>query len=251
MTPWCVVLVCSWRRLLADRHSLPFPWTLSLHRRWCPSASHHPLTFLFLPALTFPLRSPFLTLGLSLRRPQCPSASPHSFPSHSLGRLCQRSPRTCPVSLLRVESTQRKADAFAVGQVRQSGHPKPAVRYLSPTAAGKGHTHRGGYGLSSFPPPCASLLPYANGTQCESQFWEVQLVVGGYGMMLPPSHEGKWPQYRPYHNAYEYRSSQGGITSLPMKMALGTCCDIGAKPTSPTTTPIPPRCRIAAQGDAL
>ena len=89
MTPWCDDLVCSWRRLLADRHSLPFPWTLSLHRRWCPSASHHPLTFLFLPALTFPLPSPFPSLGLSLRRPQYPSASPHSFPSHSLGRLCQ------------------------------------------------------------------------------------------------------------------------------------------------------------------
>ena len=39
------VLVCSWRRLLADRHSLPFPWTLTLHRRWCPSASHHPVPF--------------------------------------------------------------------------------------------------------------------------------------------------------------------------------------------------------------
>ena len=86
MTPWCVVLVCSWRRLLADRHSLSFPWTLSLHRRWCPSASHHPLTFLFLHALTFPLPFPFPSLGLSLRRPQCPSASHHSFPSHSLGR---------------------------------------------------------------------------------------------------------------------------------------------------------------------
>ena len=135
MTPWCDDLVCSWRRLLTDLHSLPFPWTLSLHRRWCPSASHHPLTFLFLPALTFPLPSPFPSLGLSLRRPQCPSASPHSFPSLSLGRLCQRSPRTCPASLLSVESTQRKADAFAVGQLRPSGHPKPAVRYLSPTAA--------------------------------------------------------------------------------------------------------------------
>ena len=89
MTPWCIVLVCSWRRLLADRHSLPFPWTLSLHRQWCPSASHHPLTFLFLPALTFPLPFPFPSLGLSLRRPQCPSASHHSFPSHSLSRLCQ------------------------------------------------------------------------------------------------------------------------------------------------------------------
>ena len=90
MTPWCDDLVCSWRRLLADRHSLPFPWTLSLHRRWCPSASHHPLTFLFLLALTFPLPSPFPSLGLSLCRPPCPSASPHSFPSLSLGRLCQR-----------------------------------------------------------------------------------------------------------------------------------------------------------------
>ena len=90
MTPWCVVLVYSWRRLLADRHSLPFPWTLFLHRWWCPSTSHHPLTFLFLHALTFPLPFTFPSLGLSLRRPQCPSASHHSFPSHSLGRLCQR-----------------------------------------------------------------------------------------------------------------------------------------------------------------
>ena len=90
MTPWCDDLVCSWRRLLADRHSLPFPWTLLLHRWWCPSASHHPLTFLFLLALTFPLPSPFPSLGPSLCRPPCPSASPHSFPSLSLGRLCQR-----------------------------------------------------------------------------------------------------------------------------------------------------------------
>ena len=135
--PWCVVvLVCSWRRLLANRHLLPFPWTLSLHRRWCPSASHHPVTFLFLPALTFHLPFPFPSLGLSLHRPWCPSASHHSFPFHSLGRLCQRSPRTCPVSLFCIESRQRKANAFAVGQVRPSGHPKLAVRYLSPAAAG-------------------------------------------------------------------------------------------------------------------
>ena len=100
MTPWCDDLVYSWRHLLADRHLLPLPWTLSLHRRWCPSASHHSLTFLFLLALTFPLPSPFPSLGLPLRRPWCPSASPHSFPSLSLGRLCQRSPRTCPFSLL-------------------------------------------------------------------------------------------------------------------------------------------------------
>ena len=103
MTPWCVILVCSWRRILADSHSLPFPWTLSFHRRWCPSASHHPLTFIFLPARTFPLPFPFLSLGLSLRRPWCPSASHHCFPFHSLVRLCRQSPWTCPVSLLHVE----------------------------------------------------------------------------------------------------------------------------------------------------
>ena len=117
MMPWYIVLVCSWRHLLADDHTLPFPWTLSLHRRWCPSASHHPMTFLFLLALSFFLYFPFLSLGLSLHRPWCPSASHHSFPFLSLGRLCQQSPRTCPVSLLRVESMQRKATTFTVGQV--------------------------------------------------------------------------------------------------------------------------------------
>ena len=136
MTPWCVVLVCSWRRLLADRHSLPFPWTLSHYRQWCPSASHPPVSFLFLLALFSPLCFPFLSLGLSLHGPWCGLASHRSFPLLSLGQLCQRSPRTCPVSLLCVESTQRKATAFAVGQVHSSSHPKPALRYLSPTAAG-------------------------------------------------------------------------------------------------------------------
>ena len=135
MTPWCIVL-CSWRRLLADRHSLPFPWTLALHRWWCPSASHHLVTFRYLLALSFPLYLPFRSLGLSLHMPWCPSASHHSFPFHSLGQVCQRSPRTCPVSLPSAESTQRKATAFAAGQVHPSGHLKPAVRYLSPTAAG-------------------------------------------------------------------------------------------------------------------
>ena len=155
MTPWCDDLVCSWRRLLADRHSLPFPWTLSLHRRWCPSASHHPLTFLFLLALTFPLPSPFPSLGLSLCRPTCPSASPHSFPSLSLGRLCQRSPRTCPVSLLCVESTQRKANAFAV--VRAGGGAKSEVahkwaRWLRhPCRLGDPHRFRAGGKIRSGP----------------------------------------------------------------------------------------------------
>ena len=79
MTPWCVVHVCSWRRQLADCHSLPFPWTLSLRRRWCPSASHHPLTFLFLHALTFPL--PFPSLPLAFPSVGRSAHRPHTIPS--------------------------------------------------------------------------------------------------------------------------------------------------------------------------
>ena len=125
--PWCDDLVCSWRRLLADRHSLPFPWTLFLHRRWCPSASHHPVTFLFLPALTVPLPCLFLSLGLSLHRPRCPSASHHSFPSHSLGRLCQRSPRTCPVSLTELCSPPEKLEGGAKAS-RPAGPTHPVLK---------------------------------------------------------------------------------------------------------------------------
>ena len=92
MTPWCIVLVCSWRRLLADRHSLPFPWTLSLHRRWCPSASHHPVTFLFLLALSFPLYLPFLSLGLSLHRRPSTYGTRHAT-QHPPRHEAPRSPR--------------------------------------------------------------------------------------------------------------------------------------------------------------
>ena len=83
---------CRCRRLLADRHSRPFPWTLSLHRRRCPWASHHLVPPIFLLGLSFPLYFPFLFLGLSLCRPRCPSASHHSFPFLSFGLLHQRSP---------------------------------------------------------------------------------------------------------------------------------------------------------------
>ena len=31
MSPGCVVLVCSWQRLLVGRHLLPFPWGTSSH----------------------------------------------------------------------------------------------------------------------------------------------------------------------------------------------------------------------------
>ena len=41
----------------------PSPWTPSLRRRWCPSASHRPVSFLSLLGLSFPLYFPFLSLG--------------------------------------------------------------------------------------------------------------------------------------------------------------------------------------------
>ena len=48
-------VVCGGRRQLADRHVLPFPRTLSLHRRWCPSASHRPVSVISLLGPSFPL----------------------------------------------------------------------------------------------------------------------------------------------------------------------------------------------------
>ena len=112
MSSWCVVPCVQ---LAAPIGRSPFaalfPWTLSLRRRWRRSASHRPVTFLFLFALPFPLYFPFL----------------------SLGRLCQW--RDFHVSLLSSGPTRRRATALAVGQVRPSGHPKPAVWDPSPTAA--------------------------------------------------------------------------------------------------------------------
>ena len=88
---------------------------------------------------------PFTFIDGGANRPLttvCPSSSslPYlplsaSLSFLSLGQLCQRSPRTFPVSLLCVGSTQKRAIILAGGQVRPSGHPKPAVRDPSPTAA--------------------------------------------------------------------------------------------------------------------
>ena len=61
------MVYCSHLQLAAPTGRLsPFP-----PRRWCPSASHHLVSFLFLLALSFPLYFPF-----------------HSFPFLSLGRGC-------------------------------------------------------------------------------------------------------------------------------------------------------------------
>ena len=56
------LVYCSRLQLAApDRHSLPFPWTLSLHRRWCPAASQPPcaLPLPRWPILPSPLPFPF------------------------------------------------------------------------------------------------------------------------------------------------------------------------------------------------
>ena len=92
MTPWCNDLVCSWRRLLADRHSLPFPWTLFLHRRWCPSASHHPVTFLFLQGSRGVLPPGVLPLWLSaVQIHPCPTQpQPPKHISRGTGHRCPR-----------------------------------------------------------------------------------------------------------------------------------------------------------------
>ena len=88
MMPGCMA-VCSWRRLSASRHfPLPFPGTLCLREQRHPSASH-PLV----PSLSLPV---------------APSSPPYS-PFLCLRRLCQRSPGTVPVALLRVGSTRRRA----------------------------------------------------------------------------------------------------------------------------------------------
>ena len=184
ISPWCVVLVCSWRRPVADRH-LPFPWTLSLHRL-CPSASHHPVSFLFLLAQSFPLYFPFL----------------------SLGRLCQRSPRTFRVSLLCVECTRRRATALTVGQVGALKRLGLGLKRSSQTG-GEGPLPKGGFWavgcplVGSFPrrgymttlclsdpapsPPCGERimhpLPplYVHGVCLKSLFPRVACagVVGG------------------------------------------------------------------------
>ena len=75
------IAVCSRRQLMTSRHfPLPFPSTLSLRRRWPPSASPP------LRALPLPLPGP---------------PSPPYTPFHSLGMWCQR--KSCPVCQVHTE----------------------------------------------------------------------------------------------------------------------------------------------------
>ena len=62
MLPWGLVLICSWRRPLADHGLLPFPWTLFLYSWWCPSFSSLPYLSLS-TSLSFPLAFPSIPRG--------------------------------------------------------------------------------------------------------------------------------------------------------------------------------------------
>ena len=120
------VLVCSGRRLLADRHSLSFRWTLYS----AGGGAHRPLSppplppSPSLPALSFPLYSPFVSPWYVV---------PTETPDY-------------PCFTASCRSTRRRATAPAVGQGHPSGHPKPAVGYPSPAAAFGPWALRGGRG---------------------------------------------------------------------------------------------------------
>ena len=77
LSPWCIVLVCSWRRLLADHH--------------CSTGggAHCPLTTLC-PASS---SLPYLSLSTSLSFPLAFPSSSHPFPfisfmTHTTGCGC-------------------------------------------------------------------------------------------------------------------------------------------------------------------
>ena len=99
MTPG--IAVCSWRRLLASRH-LPL----------------NPLP----PQAAVPIG---LSPPRALPPPAWPILNPPYSPFPSLGRLCQRSPQTFPVSLLCVGSARRTRGGGWGACVCSLQHPAP------------------------------------------------------------------------------------------------------------------------------
>ena len=106
--PGCIV-VYSWPHLWTSHH-LPSPPTLCFRKRQRPSPCHHLVPSLFLPSLSFPPCSPSL----------------------SLGKFCQQS---VGPSFTALDQGHRREIALTIGQVRPSGHPIPALRDPSLTAA--------------------------------------------------------------------------------------------------------------------
>ena len=137
--------------------SLPFPWTLSLHRLWCPSASHHPVSFLFLLAQSFPLHFPFLCLGLLC--PRSPSLFHFSMSSPQMPAcswcftMC--GPASSPTHLRPALYTNlHSAVTFSYAEVLRGVAP----RRVGPTM-GSGPTRNFYYNAHSYTPPYSAHHP--------------------------------------------------------------------------------------------
>ena len=155
----------------------------------------------WLIAICCPSLGPFPSVGGGTHRPLSPPVSflcllaqsvPLHFPFLSLGRLCQQSPLTFPVSPLCVGSTQRRATVLAVGQVRPSGHPKPALRDPSRMATfGPWDVHLRGLfpqlghittfclSIPTLSPPCGERIMHRRGGGNRLTFEETR---GGRGL---------------------------------------------------------------------
>ena len=148
MLPWCNVLVCSRRRLLAYRRSRPFPWTLSLQKRWCPLASHHPVSFLFLFCPIFPSLLPF---------PFPWSLVPLDFPCFTA--LCQvhTEEGNCPRRWLGV--SKRSSQPGGEGPLPNSGFWAPGCP-LAGSFPRHGHITTFCLSVPALRPPCGERIMY-------------------------------------------------------------------------------------------
>ena len=183
MTPRCIVLVCSRRRPLADRHPLPFPWTLSLRRRWCPSASHRPVSLLFPLALSFLLYFPFLSFPLAFpsigrgvhRPPTTPSLSFPLVACAGHGGGGERggpipSHRSMPMGLTTQRADRHRtprgvAECNAQLCVRRA----PSLRWICPGGGGGG----GGQFSSKTQPPWRTPGDPEGGAPCPLPLWSI------------------------------------------------------------------------------
>ena len=143
MTSPCA-LVCSGRRRLADRHLLPFPWTLSLRRRRCPSASHHSSPSKAYLSLSTSLSFPFGGAGVrGGGGGTTPSVVP--VPAH-WQRPMARSlppPPSRPLPLPVLHSLARRVVGFGLAVCRGQPTPHLAAAVLSPRVQRERGARRG------------------------------------------------------------------------------------------------------------
>ena len=102
---------------------------------------------------------------------------PYLPPFLSLGRLCQRSPLTAPVSLLRVGSTQRRATAVPFGQ---------ASKWTPHTGAvGGGRLRFVAESGTDIPPLIAAATATAASTSHQRQQASHSVTDNGVGFKIP------------------------------------------------------------------